>query len=397
MRWLIRGRPTPPRSLTTDALVAQALAPLARPLTALISLLPRAVVPQIVLPVLHRLVAFCWDLPASEAHHHSRPFGLLTHSLEVAQQALTTFAQSSLWWTKAPDPAQRHRTEGSWRLGTALAGLLHDGGKVFDVTVTLPAVPPWNPLREPLLAWLLAHQMHDALPTPTLTWQPGRGMRHQALGALAAALVLTPEDLVCLTLPVARELWTFLGGDPDPANLFRQLLVRPVVPGSAAAAPAADGQSVRADLVALPPPQPTLAAQIVATLAQCCQEGALRVNQFPGQVFVQDDATLVVVPAALDAVRQRLAATAVRLPGNALLFNDLAAAGYLLGTPGHNVVKAVFPRAGKAPVTLAVLRLPHALLWGATPPPPYGGPLLLDLPAEAAPEPTPAPATGAAP
>jgi hypothetical protein len=57
----------------------------------------------------------------------------------------------------------------------------------------------------------------------------------------------------------------------------------------------------------------------------------------------------------------------------------------------------VFPRAGKAPVTLAVLRLPHALLWGATPPPPYGGPLLLDLPAEAAPEPTPAPAPVAAP
>jgi hypothetical protein len=393
MRWLARGRPTPTHSLTTDTLVAQALAPLAPQLAALTSLLPRAVVPQTVLPVLHRLVAFYWDLPASEGHHHSRPFGLLTHSLEVAQQALTTFTQSSLWWTKAPDPAQRHRTEGCWRLGTVLAGLLHDGGKVFDVTVTLPAVPAWNPFQEPLLAWLLAHQAHGALPTPTLTWQPGRGRRHQALGALAAALVLTPDDLVHLTVPVACELWTFLGGDPDPANLFRQLLVRPAGPGS----PAADGQSVRADLAALPPTQPTLAAQIVATLAQCCQDGVLRVNQFPGQVFVQDDATLVVVPAALDAVRQRLAPTGVRLPGNALLFNDLAAAGYLLGALGHNVVKAVFPRVGKTPVTLAVLRLPHALLWGATPPPPYGGPLLLDLPAEAAPEPTPAPAPVAAP
>ena len=91
MRWLARGRPTPTRSLTTDALVAQALVPLAPHLAALTPLLPQAVVPQTLLPVLHRLVAFCWDLPASEAHHHGRPFGLLTHSLEVAQQALTTF------------------------------------------------------------------------------------------------------------------------------------------------------------------------------------------------------------------------------------------------------------------------------------------------------------------
>ena len=48
-------------------------------------------------------------------------------------------------------------------------------------------------------------------------------------------------------------------------------------------------------------------------------------------------------------------------------------------------------------MTLAVLRLPHALLWGATPPPPYGEPILLDLPAEAALEPTPALAPVAAP
>jgi hypothetical protein len=219
-------------------------------------------------------------------------------------------------------------------------------------------------------------------------------MRHETAGALAATLLLTRADLVALTLPVARELWAFLGGDPDPANLFRQLLARPVAP---VAFPAADGQSVRADLEAVPPAQPTLAAQVLAALAQCCQEGALRVNQFPGQVFVQEDATLVVVPAALEAVRQRLAPTGVRLPGNALLFNDLATAGYLLGAPGQNVVKAVFPREGKAPATLAVLRVPHALLWGATPPPPYGGPILLDLPAEAAPERTPAPAAAAAP
>src|SRR5439155_6815353 len=166
-------------------------------------------------------------------------------------------------------------------------------------------------------------------------------------------------------------------------TLFRQLLGRPAVPGSLGA----QGPSVHA----------ALAAQVLATLAQCCQDGTLRVNQIPGRVFVHDDVTLVVVPAALTAVRQRLAPTGVRLPGNTLVFTALAVAGYVLGAPGQNVVKAVFPRPGTPPVTLAVLRLPHALLWGATPPPPYGGPIWLDLPAAAAPEPILAPAPGAAP
>jgi len=80
--------------LTADTLVTQALTRLVPEVTALTTLLPRAVVPQTVLPVLHRLTACCWDLPASEGHHHSRPFGLLTHSLEVAQYALSTFMQN---------------------------------------------------------------------------------------------------------------------------------------------------------------------------------------------------------------------------------------------------------------------------------------------------------------
>ena len=378
MPWLTRGHRPPTTPLTSDTLVAQALASLAPQLAMLAPLLPQAVLAPTFLPVLHRLVACCWDLPASEGLHHDQPCGLLTQSLAVAQQALTALTQSRLWWAKVPDPAQRHHTEGCWRLGTALAGLLHTSGAVFDVTVALPGVPAWNPLQEPLLGWLLAHQVHGALPTPTLTWSPAPARRHQALGALAAALLLTPEDLVRLTLPVARELWAFLGGAPDPTNLFRQLLGRPVAPET-------------------PPVQSALAAQVLTTLVQCCQDGTLGVNQVPGQVFVHDDVTLVVVPAALTAVRQRLAPTGVRLPGNTVVFNALAAAGAVLGPPGQNVATAVFPRAGQPPVTLAVLRLPHAPVWGATPPPPYGGPIQLDLPAVAAPEPILAPAPVAAP
>jgi hypothetical protein len=147
-----------------------------------------------------------------------------------------------------------------------------------------------------------------------------------------------------------------------------------------AAAPAADGQSVQTNLATLPPTTPGLAARVLTTLAQCCQDGTLRVNQIPGQVFIQGDETLVVVPAALKVVCERLAAQGITTPSGVLLYNDLAQAGSLLGPPGRNVAQATLTRPGKAPVTLAVLRLPTALLWGATPPAPYGGTLVVRHP-----------------
>ena len=375
LRRLFRPPLTP---LTATALLAEALETVTPQVTALTAHLAPALVQAVLTPLLARWVALCWDLPASAAHHHSRPFGLLHHSLEVATHALTAFTHSSAWWRKVPDPATRHRTQERWRLGTALAGLLHDGGKLFDVTVTLtppaPVAPSrWDPLAEPLLAWLVRHQHAGALPTPTVTWQPGRGTQHTTAGALVATLLLTRADLVTLTVPVARELWGFLSG-ADPANLFYPLIVRAPDP---TAAPAADGHSVQTDLATLPPATPGLAARVLTTLAQCCQDGTLRVNQIPGQVFVQGEETLVVVPAALKVVTERLAAQGLTPPTGVLLYNDLAQAGYLLGPAGRNVAQATLARSGKAPVTLAVLRLPTALLWGATPPAAYSGTLVV--------------------
>jgi hypothetical protein len=75
-----------------------------------------------------------------------------------------------------------------------------------------------------------------------------------------------------------------------------------------------------------------------------------------------------------------------------LLYNDLAQAGYLLGPAGRNVAQATLTRPGKGPVTLAVLRFPTALLWGATPPAAYGGTLVVRQPDDA---PGHAPAGGA--
>jgi hypothetical protein len=99
---------------------------------------------------------------------------------------------------------------------------------------------------------------------------------------------------------------------------------------------------------------------------------------------VQATETLVVVPEGLKPIRARLTQEGISLPSGGVLYNDLAAAGYVLGESGRNVVQAAFRRPGKRAVTLAVLRVPNALLWGATPPAAFTDTIVLTSQADTA-------------
>ena len=91
-------------------------------------------------------------------------------------------------------------------------------------------------------------------------------------------------------------------------------------------------------------------------------------------------ATLVVVPAGIDIVRHQLQQQGVRVPPGTVLYNDLADAGCILGTAGRNVSKVAFQPPGRPePIALSVVRIPHALLWGAEPPEPFAGVIGLDV------------------
>jgi hypothetical protein len=318
--------------------------------------------------VLERLLVMAWDLPASEVHHHSRPFGLFRHSIEVATAALAAFERTTLWWQYTPDLVQRHQMEPFWRVGTALAGLLHDGGKLLDCTVTtnrpdtagLPSV--WEPLAQDLLPWLLTSQDNSTLPQSTVAWRPGRGMQHEGAAVLIASLLLPQTVTRALTLPVARALWDFLRGAEDPTNVFQHLV--PGVNG-------ADSQSVQADLHMHDGPPQRLASRVLAALKGACADGTLRVNEFPGQVFVRSHDTLVVMPKVLDVLRRPLRVAGVRLPRNETVYTALADQGWLLGEAGQHVQYATFGRQNKEPVTLTVLCFPNSVLWGNSPPPPF--------------------------
>jgi hypothetical protein len=87
-------------------------------------------------PVILQVAAWVQLLPASEAHHHAQPGGLLTHMMETAHYALR-FRQGHLLPVGAPPeeiPEKKHR----WTYAVFLAALLHDIGKpVADANVML--------------------------------------------------------------------------------------------------------------------------------------------------------------------------------------------------------------------------------------------------------------------
>jgi hypothetical protein len=120
---------------------------------------------------------------------------------------------------------------------------------------------------------------------------------------------------------------------------------------------------VQADLRAQDAPPERLASRVLAALQAACADGTLRVNQFPGHVFVRQRDTLVIVPKVLDLLRRPLQAAGVRLPENPAVYDALADQGWLLGPAGQHVQYATFARPNKDPVRLTVLRVPNTVLW----------------------------------
>ncbi len=160
----------------------------------------------LILPVLHRYVAFVHLLPASESHHHRGAGGLLRHGLEAAFFA----ARSSEGVVFLPfgTPRERHDLEPKWHVAVALAGLLHDLGKsVADVAVTdRNGKTEWQPYLQTLLEWAGRYSVERYF----LRWNERRHKQHEMYNKMVADRVLTPEIIQWLCHPqpeIARTLF----------------------------------------------------------------------------------------------------------------------------------------------------------------------------------------------
>lgn len=127
---------------------------------------------ELVHGVARNFLAYVYDLPASERHHHSEPFGLIDHSLEVAELALRAASTRYFVSSTAAYPEEQDFRLPRLRYGAWFSGLVHDGGKITQVVVSAPGFEAWNPYLE-TLADFYARQGRENC---TLTWRAGRGM-----------------------------------------------------------------------------------------------------------------------------------------------------------------------------------------------------------------------------
>ena len=98
---------------------------------------------------LERYAELVQQFPASEAHHHAYPGGMLDHGLEIVAYALK-LRQSHLLPAGATPEAQAAQAE-AWTAGTAYAALLHDIGKIaVDLHVEYADGTVWHPWHGPL-------------------------------------------------------------------------------------------------------------------------------------------------------------------------------------------------------------------------------------------------------
>ena len=172
-----------------------------------------------------RVALFVFDLPASEANHHSGRFGLLDHLLEVAH--LTVKDLSSPAFEVSKEHSTNHREKPLWVYAGMVAAIAHDIGKPRDLDVSAPGSSKlWDPMAEPLRLFCDRYGLSETGPS-LWYFHPGRGLRgHEKYIASILPIVLTPAveeylgtrlNSVIEAMTVDAE-WKTVAGKSQPAH-----------------------------------------------------------------------------------------------------------------------------------------------------------------------------------
>ena len=312
------------------------------------------------LTVMQRLAEFLQLLPASEAHHHAHPGGLVDHTLECAEYALELRRGQLLPPGAAPEDMARH--EHRWTYGVFLAALLHDIGKpLSDLRVTTRndrGDTLWTPLAGTLVEAGAAYYKVEFV----------EGRQYAAHSRLAVSLLqkLVPQPtLLWLSedRALVQELTEYLGGEAQGSTLAG--IVRQ-----------ADGESVRRNLLTGPRTRfataraVPLIERLMEALRRMLVEGArLPLNRSGAAGWVYEGDAWFVSKRLADAVRDYLKETesGAGLPGedmNDRLFDTWQEYGALLPNPATGgAVWKVQVEGEQYRHVLTVLRFPLSKLY----------------------------------
>lgn len=306
-------------------------------------------------PLVESFAAWVQQLPASEAHHHAGPGGLLRHGLEVAHEALR-LRRSALLPSGAP-AEELARLQDVWTYACVTAALLHDIGKpMADLQVALfdaagQAQGLWAPLTGPMPLGFGYR----------VEFNRGRVYRrHGRIAPLLVRHVVPVEGLNWLASePEVMDAWlAAIQGEYEEAGPLGALVAK------------ADGLSVARDLsggigVRMPTARARpLAERLLTALRHLLAEEALSLNRPGAAGFLADDTLWLVSKRVLDALREQMLREGQ--PGvpsrNDRLMDELQQHGLLLPN-GDRAVWTCEVRVGDWSQRLTCLRFEADRLW----------------------------------
>lgn len=314
---------------------------------------------------LERYAELVQQFPASEAHHHAYPGGMLDHGLEIVAYSLK-LRQSHLLPIGASPEDQAAQSE-AWTAAVAYAALLHDIGKIaVDLHVELADGSVWHPWHGPL------HQPYR------FRYREDREYRlHSAATGLLYRQLLDRHVLDWLSGYPA--LWApllyVLAGQYEHAGPLGELVVQA---DRASVAQELGGDPARA----MAAPKHALQRKLLDGLRYLLKE-ELKLNQpDASDGWLTEDALWLVSKTVSDKLRAHLLSQGIDgIPANnTAVFNVLQDHGMLQPTPDDKAVwRATVTSATGWSHSFTLLRLAPALIWEAGDrPAPFAGTVAID-------------------
>ena len=319
---------------------------------------------------LERYAELVQAFPASEAHHHAYPGGMLDHGLEIVAYSLK-LRQSHLLPIGASPEDQAAQSE-AWTAAVAYAALLHDIGKIaVDLHVELADGSVWHPWHGPLLQPYRFRYRDD------------REYRlHSAATGLLYRQLLDRHILDWLS--GYPSLWApllyVLAGQYEHAGVLGELVVQA---DRASVAQELGGDPARA----MAAPKHALQRKLLDGLRYLLKE-ELKLNQpEASDGWLTEDALWLVSKTVSDKLRAHLLSQGIDgIPANnTAVFNVLQDHGMLQPTlDGKAVWRATVTSNTGWSHLFTLLRLAPALIWEAGErPTPFAGTVVIDTsPAE---------------
>ncbi len=314
---------------------------------------------------LERYAELVQAFPASEAHHHAYPGGMLDHGLEIVAYSLK-LRQSHLLPIGASPEDQAAQAE-AWTAAVAYAALLHDIGKVaVDLHVELADGSTWHPWHGPLRQPYRFRYRDD---------------REYRLHSAATGLLyrqLLDRDLLDW-LSGYPSLWApllyVLAGQYEHAGVLGELVVQA---DRASVAQELGGDPARA----MAAPKHSLQRKLVNGLRYLLKE-ELKLNQpEASDGWLTEDALWLVSKTVSDKLRAHLLSQGVDgIPANnTAVFNVLQDHGMLQPTPdGKAIWRATVTSSTGWSHSFTLLRLAPALIWEpGERPAPFTGTVAID-------------------